>query len=303
MNTENTPVSVTTFLQYLLRRWIPYTSAMFLAVILSGWYGLSKPPVYEARAVLAVAEYATGGRNSFADVLGRSGIGLASLLAPAPHSDVMKFIELLRSRTVSEKIVEDQELMRALFPGRWDDSNKTWIMPAHTFLGIPKFWAPKPIVPDSGISPWELVDKLRNNVIVTFVKDRNLWEVRNSHSKQGVSEKVLQAIFAETNTILIGRKKDQLRKQVIFLQKKIDDASVMEYRLALVAILAETQKEAMMIEGREVIAMDFLELPKENPTPSRPFLKLYLLLATVLAIFLVALFDNRQHIIERLRGQ
>jgi uncharacterized protein involved in exopolysaccharide biosynthesis len=111
---------------WLRRWWVIGASAACGAIAVAIAFLLT--PTYKATTVLAPAKYDSMGGGSLSSALGQLG-GLASLAGldlGGGGLQVEESLAVLRSRGFTQRFIVDQDILRQLFPKRWDGVKGRW---------------------------------------------------------------------------------------------------------------------------------------------------------------------------------
>ena len=96
-----------------------------LGAALGAVLAYSMTPVYRAEAVAVPVK--SDGLSGISGALGQLG-GLASVAGVDLHGgdNSVEYLEFLRSRTLTERFIVENNLLPVLYPKRWNEAAKTW---------------------------------------------------------------------------------------------------------------------------------------------------------------------------------
>lgn len=107
-------------------------------ILLGGTIGLLSPNIYTATATILPIEASSDSLSAALSSIGALG-GLASqagLNVKGTASD--RFVAILKSRSITERVVQKYRLLPVLFPERWDSAQAKWKTASFSFGSAPK---------------------------------------------------------------------------------------------------------------------------------------------------------------------
>jgi uncharacterized protein involved in exopolysaccharide biosynthesis len=179
--------------------------------------------------------------------------GLGSLvgfdIGLSDGSDFELVPEALVSKGVASRLAQDEQLMRAIFPYEWDAAAGVWRAPESllvdaieglkSVLGVPRTpWAPPGAV--------RLRDHLQKTLEITPDRKKDIITIRYQHEDPAVAEKLVGAIVAATDDFLRAASLAQSDAYVSYLEARLQETTVAEYRLFLAQALVSYENKRMM---------------------------------------------------------
>lgn len=217
--------------------------------------------------------------------VGPAGIGPTSPAGPASApralsepgpgeeslSDYARYLQLLTARPVAAQLAADPALLAALFPDHWDAASGTWRPPTafwkaglralRTLVGMTA-WAP----PDADM----LVRYLDERVRVEIVGGTPMRRVSFAHPDRDTAVAVLVALHATADGILRDEAARRTAVEMDHVRARLDRTTTEEHRAALVAMLGERERAAMMLPIGLPFAADRIVPPAAPVLPDWP---------------------------------
>lgn len=115
------------FILYMWGRRAFIIAGMAAGAILGAVYGLIAEPVYYSEAIISPKEpqNAGSGASSFISQLGGLG-GVVAAQFGGGNANLDRMEILIRSRKMAEGVIQEMDLLPALFPKRWDGGKQAW---------------------------------------------------------------------------------------------------------------------------------------------------------------------------------
>lgn len=182
--------------------------------------------------------------------------GLASLgslvgvdLSSQTGSAFAMYAEAAVSYPVAEKLSQRAPLMRAVFKESWDPATQQWREPqslprsiitgVKRLLGVPiKAWTP----PDGH----DLQNYIEKNVVVAEDKKKAFIRLSYLNPDPKVAVDLLTGINAEADSFLRARSLERSTRYVEYLERRLAEIQVVEYRLSMAQVLGNYEKTRMM---------------------------------------------------------
>ncbi len=222
--------------------------AQFTATMVVGPTGRSGPASMGPRApALAPAAGRTIAEQGTADEL---------------VSDFARYLALLTSVPVAEKLVDDPEIMREIFRTSWDGAAGQWRPPtglisragrALRWLAGHQTWAP----PDAS----DLARHLKRQLSIESVSGGPLRRLVYRHEKRDFAMLLLSRVHAATEAHLREEAVRRVKAEMGHVGRRLDGLSNMENYRALSALLGEQERLLLMLDVGLPYAADALEAP------------------------------------------
>jgi hypothetical protein len=259
-----------------------WRTPVFLVVVLIMFALASLPfqrPVYSVRMTVVPAP------SEHSD-MGGSSNALTSLLSfggmAAGNNNYTRYQKLLVSTVVAQRMQEKYGMLQYVFSSMWNEKEKTWVQPRtlqSTMLGwlfklahVP-VWSPPDVT--------TLADYLGTNLLITPSTQNDIVVVTMNSSDVKFAKRVMLAAHEQANAVLRDQVARRAKQQVDYLQTKLRETTVQDYRATLLTILSSQEKTLMLTQTDASFAAEILAPPVASPTPTSP--------RPVLSIFVAAL--------------
>ena len=199
------------------------------------------------------------------------------------------YMAVRNSKLLAERLMKVPGLPQRIFLGQWDASTHQWrppkgLLPStkraiSAMLGF-KSWLP----PDAG----DMAQYLSK--MVTFESDRRteITHLKYTNANPQLASFLLQQVHDQAEDILRVQAKNQSDAVINHLLAELRVVTVGEQRSALIELLSEQEKKAMMIDRALPYAAVVIDPPfVDVANPPRPLLTLFLVVAG--SMFLAAM--------------
>ncbi|UAJ10489.1 Wzz/FepE/Etk N-terminal domain-containing protein [Glacieibacterium megasporae] len=241
---------------------------------------------YKYAAILTVtpadqnAPKATGGLASISTIVG---VDLNNQGGPAFGI----YAEAVTSYPVAEKLSRNEALMRAIFSQSWDASQRQWREPhsalrslsvtVKSLLGVPiKPWQPP------GAS--ELQAYIQKSIVVLENKKKPFIQLSYENEDPQFAAELLRETNAATDNFLRQRSLTRAAIYVRYLEQRLAQIQVEDYRVSVLQALSTYEKTRMMASVDASFAAESFGGIWVSPNFTTPNPWLVLLLAVVLAL-------------------
>lgn len=210
----------------------------------------ARAPILKHDAVSSVAEHAPNGEDL---------------------SDFARYLHLLTSQPVAERLLADSDLLHRLFPDRWNPATGNW-RPATGTLALAK----RAILALTGRSDWiepdadTLARTVRRRLIVDSVGTGPMRRLVFRDTNHDFALHFLQYLAAATDQQLRSEAQRRINAQIDYVRERLKNVTVKEHRAPLVDLLAEQERLLMMIEIDLPFAADPIEPPAVAALPDWP---------------------------------
>ena len=222
--------------------------------------------------------------------------GLASLagvqLPSGGATEFITFQAMLNSQEVASRLFADENLIRRLFAGEWDESRKSFLQPIPSTLGNVKRLI-KPLLTGEGQGAYIAPNAARlaqtlARVSVSKDKISGMLKLSMESAKPELASDLMLALIRETDGFLKERFVVAGSEALQFYQQKISKARSREHREALAKLIA-TEEQKLMLASREgPFVVEIMMGPDQSLRPTSPKSSLVLALGLVLGLFLGA---------------
>jgi len=263
-------LSLSELLSTLRRGRVLIAGFVVIAAVAAGIASWLIPKSYKAVTVLSPVTntQGTGQFGSVSSLLSQFG-GLASLAGLAPGGETTKRAEslaVLESEALTEKYIQQNDLLPVLFPNSWDARNRRWTVTDPRY--VPTLW--------KGNEYFK--KKVRN--IVTDSKT-GLVTLTIAWKDPHVAANWANGLVALTNDYLRKKAIEESERNIAYLNAQANKTDVVAVKQAIYTILQTEINKEMLARGSDEYAFKILDpavAPEKPSTPTPAFM-------VVLAVF------------------
>jgi hypothetical protein len=207
------------------------------------------------------------------------GIGLNGGLR---DKDFIKFLAVLDSVAVAEKIEEHDKVMRVIYEDLWDEETQSWTQPPGIvstianglkgLVGLPDWTPPTPI---------DLARYIREHVTVEEKEESALRILSFSHKDRDFAIRFLTALHRETDDLLRTEAIRRSSAQIAYLKEKLRTLTVQEQRQTFIDLLSEQEKTMVLLQVGLPFTAAEIDPTSAPIRPTFPKPKLALVLGTI----------------------
>jgi uncharacterized protein involved in exopolysaccharide biosynthesis len=204
--------------------------------------------VYRYEVSLNVTQVAPQSRAGLGQVSGLASMVGVSIPGAGPDMSQL-YVESLQSRLVADRVSQNLDIMRRLFPDSWSDADKGWRDPQsfskqlsgtlRSLVGAPPndWHAPDGDDLHTIVMTQVTVAKTRTSPFITITMDTPDPEL---------GKQFLMALHTVTDQILRQRAAERSLANISYLRSELDKVTIAEYREAILRVLADEEKQQMM---------------------------------------------------------
>jgi len=234
-------------------RWLILASTIFVTIGAVG-YALNATEWYRAEVLLLPAEKKSVGLSGQLGSLG----GLASLAGiSVGDGGTAEPLAVLTSRDFTKSFIQDENLMPALFPEKWDATTKQWKS---------KEASGQPDIRD-GVKLFG--DKVRG---VREDRKTGLITVSVKWTDSAVAAQWANELVARINSHMRQKALKDAQANVEYLQRELDGATVLALQQSIGRLLEAELQKVMLAKGNEEFAfrvIDRADQPRLRESPKR----------------------------------
>ena len=249
--------------------------ACTLTALLLGILGLRLVPAEHAASMVVGPTARSGVAAMGLRMPVYGGEGSAGLAEAGPGdeslSDYARFLELLTSVPVAQRLMADPAMTRRLFPERWDAAAGMWTSPSGVPAALKRL-----LLAAAGREEWlepdatALAERLRRAVVVTSIGTGPMRRLSFRHPDRSFALDLLGRLAAAADAHLRAEAARRSAAQVAYVRAKLAAVTVAEHRRALADLLAEQERVLMLIEVDLPFAADPIEPPSAARLPDWP---------------------------------
>lgn len=183
------------------------------------------------------------------------------------------FSDTLRSYPVAEVLASDRKLMHTIFSDQWDPQTRQWREPRSTIGNISKAvksFIGAPMLPYRRPTAIDLRGYIREHVIVTEDKKKSLVMFTYRHEDPKFAAALLQRLVDASDDFLRAKSLRRSTTYVRYLERRISEVQVVEYRSSLSQALISYENTRMMASSEASFAAEQFGDVWVSPRPTTP---------------------------------
>jgi uncharacterized protein involved in exopolysaccharide biosynthesis len=256
---------------------LPLIASIIMAVL--------STPIYRAEILLIPAN-AKDGAEVASNISGQIGgfASLAGISLGGGDDRKNEAIATLKSRTLTNAFVSDNNLLPILFEKQWDSNLGRW---KENLSRVPTLW-----------DAYKKIDQIRR---LDEDKKTGLLKLSVEWKSAELSAKWADYIVKRTNQHLRAKAIERADQNISFLRKQLNETSIVEVRQALYRLIESELKTVMLAQSSEEYAFRIIDpavVPEEKIWPKRLLLiilgGLSGLFLGVLSALLIGIFGIRR---------
>lgn len=263
--TETATMSLDDLVRVVLKLRYYVLGGVLVGIMCAAVASILMTPLYRAEVTTMPATDAREG-GGLGRLAGQFG-GLAALAGIAlPASENRKeAVAVLESKQFALEMINELNLLPVLFESRWDASSGQWHRKGER--GTP-----------TSNETWRLWDESIRRVFDD--KNRDLIVVRIEWRDRVQAADWANEMISRLNRVLRARRLEEIDRNLVFLNKALEDAQVVELRTAIAQVIQSQVSERMLAEVRQEFALKIVDaaLPADLDKPIRPRPLLYVAL-------------------------
>lgn len=280
-------------------------AALAMRVWQSKWVGLA---IVAACLMLGVLYLKTSSYQYSAELVvtpadqdaPKVGSGLSSLgslvginIGGQPGSSFAMYTEAVKSYAVADRLSRDPRIMRTVFAGSWDKQSQQWREPRSAtrplIVGIKKLIG----IPNQ---PWrapgaqELQEYLSTALRVSDDPKKGIVRLSFRHEDPAFARYLLTELNRDADDFLRRKSLNRAVTYIRYLERRLREVQVAEYRQSLSETLGAYEKTSMMASSDASFAVEPFGDVWVSPYPTNPNPRLVLLLSFVAGIMIWLLY-------------
>jgi hypothetical protein len=209
-------------------------------------------------------------------------------------TDYVRYQRLIMSPVVAQRLQDRYGMLQKVFSSQWDNEHRRWVAPPsmrRTLLGwlfslahVPS-WSPPDAIALSGY--------LQGQFVIIPSPTSDLVQISIDAADPVFARRLLVAAHTEANGLLRDQIARRAHQQVQYLDSKLQQTTVADYRATLLALLSSQEKTLMMTQTDASFAAEIVNPPMFSPVPvsPRPVLSIAVaILAGMLSGFAIVVF-------------
>ena len=250
---------------------------------------------YRYTAVLQVVPAQTDSGRMPSGVAGLASLVGVSLPGSQAAASFGLYQESLTGRTVADVISRDQQLMKKIFPSRWDTNTNQWKLekgPVGQAADSIKAVLGIPVYPPAAVNAEDLQRFIAANLRIKENERRSILTLEFRHAEPEIATTMLLRLHATADSLLRERVLLRSSSYINYIEKKLGVVTVAEHRLALAQMLSEQEQVQMVASsGLPFAASPFGETSvSARPTDPNPAFVLAISVVTGLFVGFLLIF-------------
>ncbi len=274
---DPTAIGVKELFQILWNEKVLIVLVTGFSVLLAGIGGVTSKKTYRATVLLSLASNESGTGAGIGALI--SQLGPLASMAGISGGAVQKSeaVALLQSRTLTQRFIQENELLPVFYPGSWDPQTKTWSVTDPD--RIPTLW--------DGNEIFRKIRTVAQDTKTGLITLNITW-----------TDPVLAAEWANglvdlTNRVLREEAIRESERNVAYLTGEVAKTELVQVKTALYALVENEIKQAMLARGRDQYALKVIDPAVVPETPSSVRLLVWLIVGlaagAVLSLLIVFL--------------
>jgi uncharacterized protein involved in exopolysaccharide biosynthesis len=245
------------------------TPVIFAAVLvmLSMATLLGSRPVYRVSMTVVPAPSDQGGQTMTSTGTLSTLLGLGT----GGNVNYARYQKLLSSTAVAQRLQDRYGMLQYVFRAYWDADRKIWVQ-RKTMRDYLLGW----LLRLSNVPTWAppdinaLASFLDNELTVLPMQNSDIVTISMDNPDVSFAKRVMLAAHEQANEVLRDQIARRARMQVAYLQGKLAETSVQDYRATLLAMLGNQEKTLMLTQTDASYAAEILSAPIASSTPVAP---------------------------------
>jgi hypothetical protein len=201
-------------------------------------------------------------------------VSASSLLSRnVPITDVayQSFLAMLTSYEVAEVMARQPDVLETFFPGQLDAEHQTAKSPTG-FTAISRAWIRSMLhrPPVTSPGPEALRRRITADLNLDRLTETRMYKITFQFPDPVFAQSFLGAIAMEANDILRERERRRAQLRVDYVRKRLDEVQVEDYRMMLLSLLSQAEKELLATQSDLPFAADVVEAPSVSSIPTSP---------------------------------
>jgi uncharacterized protein involved in exopolysaccharide biosynthesis len=240
------------------RKWL-ITWFAVAVTILAGVTGVLLPKQYKAVIVISPVTQTQGSAGALSGGVGSmlSSLGGLASLAGLAGNDTKRAesLAVLQSEALTEKYIQQNDLLPILFDKKWDAQNKRWRVTDPAALP----------------TPWKGNEYFKKNVRTVLTDPKSgLVTMTISWTDAHIAAKWANDLVAITNDYLRKKAIDESERNIAFLNEQAAKTDVVTVKQAIYSILQSEINKEMLARGNDEYAFKILDPAVAPERPSTP---------------------------------
>lgn len=237
---------------------------------------------YAVRLVVTGVTVQKEGSSALEDIGSLAGVDLGG---PSSNPLFKMFVGALRSPFAAQAIAADPELLKAMFPREWSAKENRWREPPSKLRSVGnaiRWFFGGTVLPWSPPGVARVFDYLKDELKVVPDAKSGVVTMEIDSQNPPAAERILLTLNNAVDERMRQRDLARATTDVDYLQQRLANVNVQEYRAALVTNLVQQEKMRMLASAPLAYVSDALGNPLVSAKPVSPVPTAVLLMALFL---------------------
>lgn len=265
-------------------------------VLISIFYSLSLPDIYESEVLLAPSgEQASKGiAGQLGGIAALAGMNLGSLEGV---DKTTLALEIMKSRDFIRRFIDENEMLIPLMAVKeWNRDSQELLIDESLYDTQKSTWVRNVSPPyESKPSLTESYERFRKILTITQDKSSSLVNISIEHQSPYLAKEWVDKFVTAINEEMRERDSREAKKSLEYLNKQIGLTNIAELRLMLHSLIEEQMKTLMLANVREEYVFKTIDRAVVAEIKTKPSRALIVMLAALLGGMLSGLFVIIRH--------
>lgn len=227
------------------------------------------PRTYAVRLYITAAAPTEKSAGALSALSSIAGLGLG----PAENPKFREFLAALLSPVAAEAIIDNQAMVRVIFPREWSVKYGRWSEP-HSSLRAPANFVKRilgiPVVPWSPPNAARVYEFLRDNLSVNPDVKSGITMVELDSDRPQDAKQLLVTLNQSIDNWMRQHDLQLANDDIAYLSRELSQATVEDLRSAIAGNLSEQEHARMLASAPLPYVSDMLGTPLVSPRPAHP---------------------------------
>jgi uncharacterized protein involved in exopolysaccharide biosynthesis len=255
--------------EIIARHKVTMLTAVAVGLLLSVLYLHVAPRKYAVQLYITAAEQTSSQPKGLAALSSLAGLSLGSEENPK----FREFLAAIRSPVAAEAIVENEAMMRVIFPREWSVRDGRWEQP-HSYLRAPARFVERilgvPVIPWAPPNAARVYTFLRDDLKVIPDTKSGIVTLELDSERPEQAEALLVTLNKAIDDWMRAHDLQHANDDINYLSQELSKATVQELREALATTLSDQEKARMLASAPLPYISDMLGTPTFSSKPAYP---------------------------------
>jgi hypothetical protein len=192
------------------------------------------------------------------------------------------------STQLARNIQEKYGLLQTVYRGSWDEEKQEWIKPdmdENSYRQrFRRFFH---------LNPWRapdlesLASYLAGTVRLEKIENTSYFKINVVHTDREFALQLLKIVYLEIDHLIGSRRWGEQKERKEYLERQIETTQMLEVRKALLSLLMQKEKQAIIIDSEPPYSVQVLEPPHASTRAKEPALQRIIAIPIAISVALV----------------